>query len=117
MEARAVGPFCFKPAAAADTDCWAVCPEFPNGNSNLAAHEFWNFVSSGCFLDAHIWVPCVTTSETAGNGVFDANLKTHALANLYGCDASVFPHAAAANPTLTIGALALRLADHLAAQP
>lgn len=54
-------------------------------------------------------------SEAAGTGVFDANLKAHALANLYGCDASVFPHAAAANPTLTIGALALRLADRLAA--
>lgn len=55
-------------------------------------------------------------SETAGAGVFDADLKAHALTNLYGCDASVFPHAAAANPTLTIGALALRLADHLSAQ-
>lgn len=41
----------------------AAAPEFPNGNPNLAAHEFWNFASSGCFLDAHIWVPCVTTSD------------------------------------------------------
>ncbi len=40
-----------------------AAPEFPNGNPNLAAHEFWNFASSGCFLDAHIWVPCVTTSD------------------------------------------------------
>lgn len=40
----------------------AASSEFPNGNPNLAAHEFWNFASSGCFLDAHIWVPCVTTS-------------------------------------------------------
>ncbi len=54
-------------------------------------------------------------SATAETGVFDRNLKAHALGNLFGCDASVFPHAAAANPTLTIGALALRLADHLAA--
>jgi choline dehydrogenase-like flavoprotein len=47
------------------------------------------------------------------DGVVDANLKMVGYDNLYVCDLSVFPSSPAANPTLTLGALALRLADHL----
>lgn len=47
------------------------------------------------------------------NGVVDANLKFNAYNNLYCCDLSVFPTSPAANPSLTLVALALRLADHL----
>jgi choline dehydrogenase-like flavoprotein len=32
---------------------------------------------------------------------------------IYACDLSVFPTSPAANPTLTLAALAVRLADHL----
>jgi choline dehydrogenase-like flavoprotein len=49
----------------------------------------------------------------SGDGVIDANLKFLAYDNLYACDNSVFPCSPAANPTLTLAALALRLADHL----
>lgn len=45
--------------------------------------------------------------------VVDRNLKAHDLDNLYICGASVFPTSGAVNPTLTIQALAARLADHL----
>ncbi|MFL5611406.1 MAG: FAD-dependent oxidoreductase [Gemmatimonadaceae bacterium] len=48
-------------------------------------------------------------------GVVDANCKIHGLANLYIGGASVHPTAGAANPTLTLVALSLRLADHLKA--
>jgi choline dehydrogenase-like flavoprotein len=48
-----------------------------------------------------------------GDGVVDADLKFLSYANLYACDLSVFPSSPAANPTLTLGALAIRLADHL----
>jgi choline dehydrogenase-like flavoprotein len=48
-----------------------------------------------------------------GNGVVDSNLKFLNYANLYACDLSVFPCSPAANPTLTLGALAIRLADHI----
>ena len=47
-------------------------------------------------------------------GVVDENLRMEAYDNLYVCDVSVFPMIPAANPSLTVAALALRLADHLA---
>ena len=37
----------------------------------------------------------------------------HGLANLYIAGAAVYPTAGAANPTLTLVALSLRLSDHL----
>lgn len=48
-----------------------------------------------------------------GTGVVDQNLTMLDYENIHCCDASVFPSVPAANPTLTIGALALRLAEHL----
>jgi choline dehydrogenase-like flavoprotein len=47
------------------------------------------------------------------HGVVDADCRVHGIANLYVAGSSVFPTSGAANPTLTIVALALRLADHL----
>jgi choline dehydrogenase-like flavoprotein len=46
-------------------------------------------------------------------GVVDADGRVHELANLFVSGSSVFPTAGFANPTLTIVALAIRLADHL----
>jgi choline dehydrogenase-like flavoprotein len=46
-------------------------------------------------------------------GVVDADCRLHGLSNLYVAGSSVFPTSGYANPTLTIVALALRLADHL----
>jgi choline dehydrogenase-like flavoprotein len=46
-------------------------------------------------------------------GVVDGDARVHGTDNLYVTGASVFPSAGFANPTLTIVALALRLADHL----
>ena len=55
-------------------------------------------------------------SLRAGAGqtaVVDENLKWNGHDNLFVCDLSVFPTSPAANPTLTLAALALRLADHI----
>lgn len=46
-------------------------------------------------------------------GVVDPNGRVHGVDNLYVAGSSVFPTVGAANPTFTIVALALRLADHL----
>ncbi|HVK16415.1 MAG TPA: GMC family oxidoreductase [Fimbriiglobus sp.] len=47
------------------------------------------------------------------SGVVDENLKFEYYRNLYCCDVSVFPHIPTANPSLTLVALAQRLADYL----
>ncbi len=52
-------------------------------------------------------------NEDANEGVVDLNLKFHQYDNLYACDLSVFPTSPAANPSLTLAALAIRLAEHL----
>jgi choline dehydrogenase-like flavoprotein len=48
-------------------------------------------------------------------GVVDADGRVHGMANLYIAGSSVFPTCGYANPTFTVVALALRLADHLKA--
>ncbi|MEX2495408.1 MAG: GMC family oxidoreductase, partial [Woeseia sp.] len=49
-------------------------------------------------------------------GVVDADCRVHGIRNLYLAGGSVFTTSGSANPTLTIVALALRLADHLKEQ-
>jgi len=46
-------------------------------------------------------------------GVVDANCQIHGLKNIFIAGSSVFPTCGYSNPTLTIVALAIRLADHL----
>lgn len=52
-------------------------------------------------------------SEAAADGVVTPDLQYRGYDNLYVCDLSVFPTSPAANPSLTLVALAHRLARHL----
>ena len=52
-------------------------------------------------------------AESPDEGVVDADGRVFGVANLYMAGSSVFPTGGWMNPTLTIVALALRLADHL----
>jgi choline dehydrogenase-like flavoprotein len=52
-------------------------------------------------------------SRDPRKGVVNPDCRLHQVANLYAVGSSVFPTLGAANPTFTIVALALRLADHL----
>ena len=54
-------------------------------------------------------------SRTAEDGVVDVDCRVHGLDGLYVVGGSVFPASGYANPTLTIVALAARLAEHLSA--
>jgi choline dehydrogenase-like flavoprotein len=59
--------------------------------------------------------PAGTTrmADSPRDGVVDRDLQVHGVAGLHVLGASVFPTSGYANPTLTIVALALRLAGHL----
>jgi len=70
-------------------------------------------------------IPVSGTAHQAGtarfgadpaSSVLDLNCKAHELDNLYIADASFFPSIGAVNPTLTIIANALRVAEHLKAR-
>lgn len=52
--------------------------------------------------------------RSPATSVVDANLRVHETPNLYVCGSEVFVTGGAMQPSLTIVALALRLADHLA---
>jgi choline dehydrogenase-like flavoprotein len=47
------------------------------------------------------------------HGVVDENCRVHGMTNLYIAGGSIFPTGGYANPSLTIVALSLRLADHI----
>ncbi len=55
----------------------------------------------------------VQKTGVTARGVLDSDLRFLNYENVYACDLSVFPSSPAANPSLTLAALALRLAEHL----
>lgn len=70
---------------------------------------------------ADLWGGCHLMGGTRmaadpARGVVDENSRVHGMRNLYLAGSSVFPTTGFANPTLTLTALTLRLADHLRAQ-
>jgi choline dehydrogenase-like flavoprotein len=48
--------------------------------------------------------------------VVDRDLEVHGLENLHVASCAIFPSGSSSNPTFTMMALTLRLADHLARQ-
>ena len=61
----------------------------------------------------HVSGICRTTTQPS-DGVVDPDLRVHETENVWVCSNGVFPTNGAANPTLTLTALALRLSKHLA---
>ncbi len=51
--------------------------------------------------------------DDPARGVVDRDCRLHECSNLYVAGSSVFPTSGSAGPTLTLVALAARLADHL----
>ncbi|RPH63500.1 MAG: hypothetical protein EHM83_09980 [Burkholderiales bacterium] len=64
---------------------------------------------------AHHHAGTTRMHEDPRSGAVDRDCRVHGIENLFAAGASVFPTAGFANPTLTIVALALRLADRLRA--
>jgi len=65
------------------------------------------------YTDASHHMGTTRMSDSPRTGVVDRDCRVHGVHNLYIAGSAVFPSAGHANPTLTIVALALRLADHL----
>ena len=63
--------------------------------------------------EGHHHMGTTRMSDDPRRGVVDADCRVHGISNLYIAGSSVFPSYACDDPTLTIVALALRLAAHL----
>jgi choline dehydrogenase-like flavoprotein len=68
------------------------------------------------FKDSSHPIGATRMAASEKEGVVDADLRVFRTPNLFICSSSVFPTPGSVNPTLTIAALALRLADTLAAE-
>lgn len=65
------------------------------------------------FSDAYHHIGTTRMADDPATGVVDADCRVHGVDGLYVAGSSVFPTSGFANPTLTIVALAIRLADRL----
>jgi choline dehydrogenase-like flavoprotein len=65
------------------------------------------------YTDASHHIGTTRMSDDPRTGVVDKDCRVHGVGNLFIAGSSVFPTSGFANPTLTIVALAIRLAEHL----
>ncbi len=79
--------------------------------------DAWTFPpEEGALATGDHHMGALRMARHAEDGVVDANSRVHTVDNLYIAGCGVFPTGGFANPTLTIVALALRLADHMREQ-
>ena len=76
--------------------------------SGLAAEARWPID-----YDASHHIGGTRMGDDPGCSVVDRNLRLHTVGNVYVAGSSVFPTSGCANPTFTICALSIRLAEHL----
>jgi choline dehydrogenase-like flavoprotein len=82
--------------------------------ADWSAVEPLDLVSEGSFIEpGHHHGGTTRMASGPDRGVVDADCKVFGVENLHVAGNSVFPTAGSINPTFTIVALALRLADHL----
>ena len=74
-------------------------------------------LSDAQYTDASHHMGGTRMSTDPNTGVVDEHLKVHGVDNLYVVGSSTFPTGGAANPTWSIVALSLRLADRLTSRP
>jgi choline dehydrogenase-like flavoprotein len=94
-----------------------VAAEFSRVGIGRTRLEPWVHDARVSMADAFAGVPhymgTTRMSDDPREGVVDRNCAVHGMENLYVAGSSVFPTAGQANPTFTIVALAVRLAQHL----
>lgn len=72
-------------------------------------------IDASMFTDSSHHMGSTRMAALAADGVVDGDLRVHGMNDLFLCSSSVFPTGSSVNPTWTLVALALRLADHLKA--
>jgi len=82
-------------------------------DGGLGYTKFADFEDLEVVLSSHHNMGTTRMNEDPRLGVVDPNCKVHGISNLFMAGGSVFPTGGFANPTLTMIALAIRLADHL----
>ena len=90
------------------------------GTGRVRLHE-WLHDATDVSWPEHLnggWHHMGTTrmNSNSKEGVVNENCSVHGISNLYIAGSSCFPTAGSANPTFTIVAMTLRLADHLKSQ-
>ncbi len=76
--------------------------------------EFYKSINKHFGYDASHHMGATRMGTSPLQSVVDPTLRVHSVSNLYVAGSSVFPTSGLANPTMTIVALSIRLADHLA---
>lgn len=77
-----------------------------------ASAKDWAVVKAQMTVNGH-HIGTTRMSSHPADGVVDVNLKVHSIDNLYVAGSSVFRTPGISNPTFTIIALSMRLAEHL----
>jgi choline dehydrogenase-like flavoprotein len=104
-----------------ELDLHSICQAQQIFREELAKANLGNFIpmeeATGSpprrFSSPHHFMGTTRMHENPRNGVVDADCRVHDVPNLFIVGSSVFPTGGFANPTLTIVALAIRLATHL----
>ncbi len=100
----------------ADSDLAAVDAWTDTFDRSLRASGFGHFVRSDWqqqFVGGPHHMGTTRMASSPDDGVVDANCRVHSVENLYVTGSSVFTTGGHANPSLTMLALTLRLAEHL----
>jgi choline dehydrogenase-like flavoprotein len=85
-----------------------------SGLGRLGANSaMWSDNWASLFAGSNHHIGTTRMHSDSKKGVVDPNCRIHGVSNVYIAGCSVFPTSGHANPTLTIVALALRLADHI----
>lgn len=79
---------------------------------NFDIHDRSSWIRGGLKAGEH-HMGGTRMADSPADGVVDRNCRLHAVSNLYVSGSSNWPTGGWANPTLTIVAMAIRLADHL----
>ena len=82
-------------------------------DGGLGYTKFADFGDLEVAMSSHHNMGTTRMNENPRLGVVDPNCKVHGISNLFMAGGSVFPTGGFANPTLTMIALAIRLADHV----